>query len=302
MYFISILCNKNSILMNDYLYKELANFRQIKNFDPKIWLHNKITFLNNYMTKANLKACVINLSGGIDSGCVFAICIEALKQLDTPIEKIIAIIQPIYSTPSHMLRALECKLIATSQEEKVKIIVIDQSQIFDQIIENTEKAINIIPSTFSNAQLKSYMRTPVAYYVTQLLNQIGKPALVLGTSNYDEDSYLGYFCKAGDGVFDLALIDDLHKSEVYIMAKYLNVPSSILNAQPSADLWDGQTDETELGFTYDFVELFTQYINLSILEQNEFKKRLDSDGLQYFEQTSEKIIAIHNKNKHKLKN
>ena len=59
----------------------------------------------------------------------------------------------------------------------------------------------------------------------------------------DEDGYLCYFCKAGDGVVDVQLIADLHKSEVFTVGKYLEVPEDILVAPPSADLWDGQTDE-----------------------------------------------------------
>lgn len=58
------------------------------------------------------------------------------------------------------------------------------------------------------------MRTPVGFYAAQLLSQNGTPAIVVGTGNKDEDGYLFYFCKAGDGVADIQLIADLHKSEV----------------------------------------------------------------------------------------
>ena len=77
--------------------------------------------------------------------------------------------------------------------------------------------------------------------------------MVMGTGNHDEDGYLGYFCKAGDGVVDVQLIADLHKSEVFKVGAVLGVPQSILSSPPSADLWEGQTDEDELGVTYDFV-------------------------------------------------
>lgn len=62
---------------------------------------------------------------------------------------------------------------------------------------------------------------------------------MLGTGNHDEDGYLGYFCKAGDGVVDVQLISDLHKSEVFKVGAELGVPESILRSPPSADLWDG---------------------------------------------------------------
>lgn len=68
------------------------------------------------------------------------------------------------------------------------------------------------------------MRAPAVYYVAQLLSQEGNAAVVMGTGNKDEDYYLGYFCKAGDGVVDVSLISDLHKSEVFQVAKFLHVP------------------------------------------------------------------------------
>ena len=93
----------------------------------------------------------------------------------------------------------------------------------------------------------------------------------MGTGNRDEDGYLGYFCKAGDGVVDVQLIADLHKSEVFKVGAVLGVPESILNSPPSADLWEGQTDENELGVTYDFVELYTGwYLPLPDAKKKEF--------------------------------
>lgn len=98
--------------------------------------------------------------------------------------------------------------------------------------------------------------------VAQLLSQNGQGCVVLGTGNYDEDGYLYYFCKAGDGMFcsfiflwlillvgvaDIQLINDLHKSEVFAVGRELAVPDSIIKAPPSADLWNDQTDEGELG-------------------------------------------------------
>lgn len=94
-----------------------------------------------------------------------------------------------------------------------------------------------------------------SYYTAQLLSTNGFPCIVLGTGNYDEDGYLRYFCKAGDGTVDVQLIADLHKSEVFSVARELGVAKSIQVAPPTADLWEGQTDEDEMGFSYDFVEV-----------------------------------------------
>ncbi len=74
--------------------------------------------------------------------------------------------------------------------------------------------------------------------------------LVVGTDNAAE-LYTGYFTKYGDGGVDLLPIADLLKRDVYEVARYLDVPASVLNKDPSAGLWDGQTDEEELGITYE---------------------------------------------------
>jgi NAD+ synthase (glutamine-hydrolysing) len=145
------------------------------------------------------------------------------------------------------------------------------------------------------------MRTPVNYYCAQLLTSQGFPAIVMGTGNMDEDGYLAYFCKAGDGVVDLQLIADLHKSEVFKVGKYLGVPDSILNAKPSADLWEDQEDEKELGFTYDFIELYTGvYLNYDEFEKESFILDLNEVSRAEFLDFSEKCVAVHNRNKHKI--
>jgi NH3-dependent NAD+ synthetase len=69
--------------------------------------------------------------------------------------------------------------------------------------------------------MRSYMRTPVGYYCAQLLSQAGTPCVVMGTGNRDEDGYLAYFCKAGDGVVDIQLIADLHKVTLLYLRTYL---------------------------------------------------------------------------------
>ena len=122
----------------------------------------------------------------------------------------------------------------------------------------------------------------------------------MGTGNKDEDGYLAYFCKAGDGVVDVQLISDLHKSEVFEVGKALNVPQSILTAAPSADLWDDQTDEDELGFTYDFIELWTTFLEFDDVKMEQMKKALSEDALRQFEEWGSLAVKIHKRNQHKL--
>ena len=145
------------------------------------------------------------------------------------------------------------------------------------------------------------MRTPINYYCAQLLSQMGYPAIVMGTGNMDEDGYLAYFCKAGDGVVDVQLIADLHKSEVFKCAEYLGVPDSIVKAKPSADLWDGQEDEKELGFTYDFIEFYTGwYLKLNDEQKKGFITEISDNSYSEFIQFEARCVSIHNRNKHKI--
>ena len=117
----------------------------------------------------------------------------------------------------------------------------------------------------------------------------------------DEDGYLAYFCKAGDGVVDVQLIADLHKSEVFKVGAALGVPQATLQAAPSADLWDGQTDEDELGFTYDFIELYTgAYLPLDGAAQKAFTSSLGKAAKKQFGEWAAACTKVHNGNKHKF--
>ena len=101
---------------------------------------------------------------------------------------------------------------------------------------------------------------------------------------------------------DVQLISDLHKSEVNKVGKELGVPDSILGAAPSADLWDGQEDEKELGFTYDFIEFFTgYYLPLNTEQKQQCLQSFTNTSLTEFNEFSEKCTKIHKQNQHKLK-
>lgn len=143
------------------------------------------------------------------------------------------------------------------------------------------------------------MRTPVAFYVAQLLSQSGMPAIVVGTGNRDEDGYLYYFSKAGDGISDIQLIHDLHKDEVYRVAAALQLDQELISAVPSADLWDGQTDEDEIGWSYDAVELWTELLDRGEDHIAAFSATLCPEARQQFDSMRARLESIHNHNRHK---
>lgn len=258
----------------------LERLRAKRAFKVEDWIEKKCEMFNDYMRKCGLKACVVSVSGGVDSTCTLALVLHAQKQQNSPIQKILGIAQPIHSTASIQNRAFEAATALGAE-----IITVDQSDLHTQLVSKVKAALNNNSDTgFADGQLRSYMRTPVNYYVAQLLSSSGLPCIVMGTGNQDEDGYLFYFCKAGDGVTDIQLIADLHKSEVFTVSRYLGVPNTVLAAAPSADLWDGQTDEEELGFGYDFVELYTEWLQLEEGEQKELLSFLSPGSLQYFQE------------------
>lgn len=278
------------------LMKKLKEYRSTRNFNAVEWIDKKCAKLNEYMSNCGLASCITSVSGGIDSAVTLALCSKAKTIAGSPIKHVVGVCQPIHSSAWALARGKE-NIAAFNAEE----ITVDQTDLHSQLRKMVDTAVGIEGGSFATGQLRSYMRTPVGYYVAQLYSQKGAPGIVMGTGNQDEDGYLAYFCKAGDGVVDVQLISDLHKSEVFIVAKALRVPESTIVAPPSADLWDGQTDEDELGFTYDFVELFAGlFLKLDDIGKATFKASLGSDALTQFECHSKAAEGVHKRNYHKI--
>eukprot|EP01006_Ploeotia_vitrea_P024376 TRINITY_DN57167_c0_g1_i1.p1 TRINITY_DN57167_c0_g1~~TRINITY_DN57167_c0_g1_i1.p1 ORF type:complete len:302 (+),score=68.37 TRINITY_DN57167_c0_g1_i1:51-956(+) len=283
------------------LQAALEDIRSKRAFNAADWIEKKCKMFNEWMKNAGLKGCVVNVSGGIDSAVTLGLCMKASKMEGSTIEKVLGICQPIKSTESVWKRGLDAieKFGAIST-------TIDGTGTFEAMskqIEDEMKAKGVPISDkqgFARGQLKSYLRTPVAFFAAQSLNASGIPSVVVGTGNKDEDGYLCYFCKAGDGVCDVQLINDLHKKEVFTVAKELGAPESIIVAPPTADLWEGQTDEDELGFSYDFVELWTTYLAYDEAKQAELKAKLGDEAKAQFETLGAAAAKVHNANKHKL--
>jgi len=236
------------------------------------------------------------VSGGIDSAVTLALCAFAQKLPGSPIVHNVGVCQPIHSSAWALERGRENITSCGAKE-----VVVDQTQLHVQLSQLVDTATGIKGKDFATGQLRSYMRTPVGYYVAQLFSQEGTPGIVMGTGNKDEDGYLAYFCKAGDGVVDVQLISDLHKSEVFAVAKFLGVPEATRVAPPSADLWAGQTDEDELGFSYDFIELLTGWFHkLHHDAQAAFVSGLSAEGATQFESWKTAAEGVHKRNSHKL--
>jgi NAD+ synthase (glutamine-hydrolysing) len=115
----------------------------------------------------------------------------------------------------------------------------------------------------------------------------------LGTNNKDEGAYLGYFGKASDGMVDLQMISDIHKSEVYLLANDMNIPKEIINAVPSGDMYDARTDEQVFGAPYDFVELYLNCLE-TVMPQMQ-----DEEACEQFDMLANNLENLHAYNGHK---
>lgn len=286
--------------MTDQLHKLINNMRLKKNFNAKDYVGKKAKIINEYMNKFNLKSCVVAVSGGIDSAVVLGIINYAFKQENTPIKKVIPLLLPI--TKSTGVTNQEDATIRGKElcdKLGLKPYIIDLSKINSVIREDLESVIGITGDDWAIGQLGPYSRTPILYYTTSLLCQEGFNAIICGTTNKDEGTYLGYIGKASDGMVDVQIISDIHKSEVYKVGEYLDIPKSIMEVTPSGDMYDNRSDETVFGAPYDFVELYLNYLNFDDNKKEKLLNSLDKDSREQFDFYANNLENLHKYNLHK---
>jgi len=278
----------------------IENLRQEKKFNAKDYVERKAKLLNDYMTKFNLKACVVAVSGGIDSAVVLGIVNYAYRQANSPIKKILPLLLPITkSTGVTNQKEATMRGEELCKKLDLKPYIIDLSKINKVIRNDLESVIGITGEDWAIGQLGPYSRTPILYYTTSLLCQEGYNAIICGTTNKDEGTYLGYIGKASDGMVDVQIISDIHKSEVYKVGEYLGIPKSIMEITPSGDMYDNRTDETVFGAPYDFVELYLNYLNYPKIKQKELLKSLDKESQEQFKFYANNLENLHRYNLHK---
>lgn len=279
----------------------LQQMRKNRNFNAKTYIEAKTIVINDYFRKAGLKGAVVAVSGGIDSAVVLSLLAYAKQKQDSPITTIIPLAIPIFKSKfTTNQNQAEARAKEVIQKNGLQEVVYNLTDAYDILKKTIDSSIKIEGEPWAAGQLVSYLRTPAIYYTTSLLNQQGCPALVCGTTNRDEGSYLGFVGKASDGMVDLQIISDLHKSEVRSVAKLLGVPKSILNTIPTGDMFDGRVDEDVFGASYDFVELF---LLLKAMDDESIKQTLlDSlpvNSKKKLTRLSANVEDLHRYNSHK---
>ena len=283
-------------MLHPQLAEKLAEYDRQRNFQPDRFVEKRCQQILDYLKIHNLKSTVVSVSGGIDSAVVFSLLLKAQEMADEshPFHpknggKVVGIAQPIKSTPEIQARSFEL-----AKSKGVELVVVDQTDEHNSLIAKIEAQTGPL-NGFSKSMFKSYQRTPTAF---MLASNYG--GVVVGTGNLDEDGYLYYYCKFGDGAVDLGIIWDLHKCDVFSVGKYLDVPESILVAPPSADLAPGQTDETELGVTYDMVRLVYSHLKqLQTVEYSDWLDSLSEEARVQYTREKNIIDSVHKKGLHK---
>lgn len=187
-------------------------------------------FIRNEVEKTGLKRVVVGLSGGVDSALSAMLAAEALGPQD-----VLAVLMPYKSS--------------NPDSQKHAEMVAQKSGIASLLVEITPQ-IDAYFEKFSDADARRRGNKMARERMTILYDHSMRwDALVLGTSNKTE-LLLGYGTLHGDMASALNPLGDLYKTQVWALAAAIGVPSEIVEKEPSADLWAGQTDEGELGFTY----------------------------------------------------
>jgi len=187
-------------------------------------------FIKSEITRFGFARAVIGLSGGIDSALSCALAAEALGP-----ENVLAIRMPYKtSSPDSLVDAEK-----TATRFGVRMETIEITPMVEPMIQRDPQISNL-----RKGNLMARSRMIVLYDQSQAFK-----GLVVGTSNKTE-ILLGYTTLWGDMASALNPIGDLYKTQVWQLSRVMGVPQSVIDKPPSADLWQGQTDESDLGFTY----------------------------------------------------
>lgn len=230
-------------------------------------LVQKLTsWIQETVLAAGGKGVVFGLSGGIDSSVIAVLCQKAFP------DSCLGVIMPCHSVKTDQEHA---ELLADKFHIPRQVVVLDD--VFNSLLKVLpDDGYDKVTKKLGEANAKPRLRMLTLYYFANRLNY-----LVVGSGNRCE-LFIGYFTKYGDGGVDMLPLGNLVKSQVQELAIYLGVPGEIIDKPPSAGLWSGQTDEMEMGLTYEELDRYL----------------LTGEA---GEKVRQRIESLSKKNKHKLR-
>ena len=232
-------------------------------------------WIKKYATGNSIKSLVIGVSGGIDSAVVSTLC----AQTGLPTH---CVLLPIRQNPEHTLRGKNHIKFLKSQYNNVYMHEFDLTAVFNQFTDTLET----MKTDLGMANSRSRLRMMTLYQIASFTGGI-----VVGTGNKVEDFGVGFFTKYGDGGVDISPIADFFKSEVYEIAKEINVNQEIIDALPTDGLWeDDRNDESQIGATYPELEWAMQFQNNRELTERE--KKVLSIYNKFHQQNKHKMVQI----------
>lgn len=205
--------------------------------DYKRETEKRVAFIRSAIQNARADGVVFGNSGGKDSALVGILCKKAC-------ENVLGVIMPCQSSRNFGEDMADG--IKLAEQYGIETVTVDLSSVKSELIERVEQVIPATDTAKSN--IAPRLRMTALYTIAQSRN-----SLVVGTGNRCE-AYVGYFTKWGDGAYDINPISDLTVTEIYEFLAYLNAPENIIKKAPSAGLFEGQTDEREMGVTYRQIE------------------------------------------------
>ncbi|WMJ23221.1 NAD(+) synthase [Paludicola sp. MB14-C6] len=202
-------------------------------------IKQRVAFIREVLKSANVDGIVYGNSGGKDSALVGILCKIAC-------ENTVGIIMPCGSKRNYNEDKNDAESVANQFHIETRLA--DLTEAKNTFIHMSNELTKLTEAAISN--IAPRLRMITLYMVAASENR-----LVAGTGNRSE-GYMGYFTKWGDGAFDFNPIADLTVTEIYDFLRYLNAPVHIIDKAPSAGLFDGQTDESEMGVTYKSIDSF----------------------------------------------
>ncbi len=236
------------------------------------------SWLIKYIIKSKMKGFVVGVSGGIDSAVTSTIC--ARTGYPT-----LCLEMGIHQHSSQVSNARKHIEWLEKNHQNVSHHYLSLTKLFDEFCLTLPK-LNNNNNKLALANSRARLRMTTLYYFSSIHN-----FLVAGTGNKVEDFGIGFYTKYGDGGVDISPIADLMKSEVFALARYLNVIEDIQNSDPTDGLWDdNRTDEAQIGASYDEIEFVMR--NLEVKSNKIFTDR-QKEVYQLYKN-------LNNKNKHKM--